>query len=683
MTNASISFAEAVSKDTAFLATPRTISSPVSASTLRSIFSSFSSSATAPVIVVSLVTVVVAVLFVLLVSGYLVDTINRQFFWPRFKDGSLIPLIEQFGPLSLNGDSVAYIRSFQEKRRREEKPSGVYYGRGLMGGLFLNRIIVTGRENVKKLTSHTITVKKSKRVFIAPIFNRLFGRALFSTYGEDWKRQHRIILRCMGSRHRVHFLPFVVSTVTRIVNEFSHSIQRLQDGEALDSNIARDSPLYQSIREGIKRKEDNTTVTLNYDPLTPQAQAAIAAGAVPITLKGFLGTLSLSVISRFTLGASNDHDTEYIRQRFDLCLGFNDRTSALLWLVGLDRIPGFLSLPFAYNIQRLKALQELQEYAEALIRRIKKRQKKEQEEAEDEEEEGEEGKGEEEAREDMKMKADSKTAKTITGEATENEGKKKNEKKKILQADPDSHGLAALMIRASDPQVGLLSEEEVVHNLFGFLIGGINTVSDQLKHVLVMLTLHPEVQTKVREEVEELMRGKTEADALTLDALDHHLPYLSAVVKETQRLHPGVPAIPERKAKEDFEIAGVSIKQGMDVIALPALEGTSVENWGPDALEFRPERFLEGKKIVDRGDASLGYKFIPFGAGVRPCIARHLALIELKVSTALIVKNLELFPLFSPEISTLKMFEAQSFGPRGMCVGMRPLLTTTTTVKKK
>ncbi len=135
-----------------------------------------------------------------------------------------------------------------------------------------------------------------------------------------------------------------------------------------------------------------------------------------------------------------------------------------------------------------------------------------------------------------------------------------------------------------------------------------------------------------------------EVEPFELDKLAA-MPYLSSCVKEVMRLFPSVVGVPPRTLTEDVEIGGVLIPAGSNVNTSSMLGQRLSINFGEDAICFRPERFLahfssDGKSAgnkgkrghgKDHGDNALGYSFTTFGAGVRPCIGRHLSLLEIKV----------------------------------------------------
>jgi cytochrome P450 len=62
-----------------------------------------------------------------------------------------------------------------------------------------------------------------------------------------------------------------------------------------------------------------------------------------------------------------------------------------------------------------------------------------------------------------------------------------------------------------------------------------------------------------------------------------------------------------------------------------------LESHWSDPFDFKPERWLESPEHVRK----MKQAFIPFSSGVRACIARNLAWLELRVGLAAIIRNYE------------------------------------------
>ena len=98
------------------------------------------------------------------------------------------------------------------------------------------------------------------------------------------------------------------------------------------------------------------------------------------------------------------------------------------------------------------------------------------------------------------------------------------------------------------------------------------------------------------------------------------LKYLEACIKEALRLYPSVPTI-ERTINEDVEVDGYQIPAGASIsLVFYALHRN--EDVFPDALKFKPERFMQQH---EEGSAQKHpYAYVPFSAGPRNCIGNFL-----------------------------------------------------------
>jgi cytochrome P450 len=158
-----------------------------------------------------------------------------------------------------------------------------------------------------------------------------------------------------------------------------------------------------------------------------------------------------------------------------------------------------------------------------------------------------------------------------------------------------------------------------------------------LAWVFERLLRHPDKLARLREEVE---RGGGDE-------------YLEAVVKETLRLCPAVPLVMRRLA-EPMELGGYSIPAGTIVAPSVYLLHRRADVY-PEPFEFRPERFLE--------DPAGTYTWIPFGGGVRRCVAWFFAQLEMKRVIEVVLRNLDLRAVDDGEEAPTR--SSVSFAPSG------------------
>jgi len=190
-------------------------------------------------------------------------------------------------------------------------------------------------------------------------------------------------------------------------------------------------------------------------------------------------------------------------------------------------------------------------------------------------------------------------------------------------------------------QSGAFTEEGLVNQVMTFMAAGHETTAVAISYAIYLLCLHPEVQTRLREEVRtNLPSVKDDVTAVNSDVFDSKLPYLQAVTNEALRLFILSPLL-LREAACDTIIADTMIPKGTSVVIPLWAFNRSKEVWGPDAEEFKPERWLGAGKANAGGMAS-NYAFSTFGHGPRSCIGFSFAKGEFSCILAAIVGRFEM-----------------------------------------
>ncbi|KAF8716652.1 cytochrome P450, partial [Rhizoctonia solani] len=127
-----------------------------------------------------------------------------------------------------------------------------------------------------------------------------------------------------------------------------------------------------------------------------------------------------------------------------------------------------------------------------------------------------------------------------------------------------------------------------------FSIAAIGLTSSALSFATYELLMNEPARKKLQKEIDGVLQG----DNCKPDHLNR-MPYLTAVLEETLRLHPPVPKL-AFFASEDKTINSTNISKGskifIDVESI--LKDTDPIAWGKDANKFRPER-MEGIKFED------------------------------------------------------------------------------------
>ncbi|KAL3025950.1 hypothetical protein AAZX31_04G205800 [Glycine max] len=173
------------------------------------------------------------------------------------------------------------------------------------------------------------------------------------------------------------------------------------------------------------------------------------------------------------------------------------------------------------------------------------------------------------------------------------------------------------------------SKRFIVDNCKNIYFAGHETTAVAASWCLMLLALHPEWQTRIRTEVAELCpNGVPDADSVPL------LKTVAMVIKEVLRLYPPA-AFVSREAYEDIQIGNLNVPKGVCLWTLIPTLHRDPEIWGPDANEFKPERFSEGVSKACR----FPHAYVPFGLGTRLCLGKNFAMVQLKVVLALIISK--------------------------------------------
>lgn len=187
---------------------------------------------------------------------------------------------------------------------------------------------------------------------------------------------------------------------------------------------------------------------------------------------------------------------------------------------------------------------------------------------------------------------------------------------------PGERGVLSDLLRENDRAGAHLDAEDLQQQLRTMVIAGHDTTAAALAWTLY----HIHRDTDVRARLADELSTNPSPDEMP------QLPYLSAVVKETLRMHPAVPIV-LRKLAEPRCIGQVRYRGGEIVgIAVPAIHFS--RNVWRDPHRFDPDRFLAGKPTP--------FEYLPFGGGHRRCLGAAFATYEMAVAVGTIMRTAEL-----------------------------------------
>ncbi|CBL45556.1 Predicted cytochrome P450 [gamma proteobacterium HdN1] len=195
--------------------------------------------------------------------------------------------------------------------------------------------------------------------------------------------------------------------------------------------------------------------------------------------------------------------------------------------------------------------------------------------------------------------------------------------------DESETHLLSVIARAKDDKGNLLSEERVISETIGLLIGGHETSAATASWFAIWLQQRPDVNDKIRREVLESIQNEGKFDPVKVS----ELPYLTACLNESQRLTPSAVGF-IRWLRQDTQLGSHLIPAGSSVLPCIYLTHRDPAIFGPDVLEYRPERWMEGKKYLPS-------EFLPFGGGRRACVGLNQARQQLRIAFAEFARRVE------------------------------------------
>jgi len=185
----------------------------------------------------------------------------------------------------------------------------------------------------------------------------------------------------------------------------------------------------------------------------------------------------------------------------------------------------------------------------------------------------------------------------------------------------------------SSPFYGDVGELNLVNVLYDLFVAGSDTTAATLNWAMLFMIQNPDVQTKVRQELNQNIGGKK-----VKMSDKNKIPYTEAVIHEIQRRGNIAPLAIFHQTTTNVDIGPYSVPPETAIIPFIGDIMNDPEHF-PDPTKFKPERYL-----VNDGD-SQDVKFqahprvIPFGLGKRRCLGEVLAKMTLyKFFTALIQK---------------------------------------------
>ncbi|KMQ85973.1 cytochrome p450 9e2, partial [Lasius niger] len=205
---------------------------------------------------------------------------------------------------------------------------------------------------------------------------------------------------------------------------------------------------------------------------------------------------------------------------------------------------------------------------------------------------------------------------------------KTREKQGIVRPD-----MIHLLMQAQDKDSSSnhkMTLDDIVAQAFIFFLAGFETSAILMCFVAHELAVNPDIQDRLREEVQQHL---VEGNEISYESLSK-MTYMDMVISETLRKYPPV-IFTDRLCTKSYELPpskpgykSVTV-QSDSVMMIPVFALHRDPQYYPNPDKFDPERFSEENK-----DNIVPYTYLPFGQGPRKCIGNRFALMETKILVA-------------------------------------------------
>ncbi|KAM7459752.1 hypothetical protein LguiA_012408 [Lonicera macranthoides] len=183
--------------------------------------------------------------------------------------------------------------------------------------------------------------------------------------------------------------------------------------------------------------------------------------------------------------------------------------------------------------------------------------------------------------------------------------------------------------------MGTINDDKYLRDIVvSFILAGRDTVASALTSFFWLIAKNPEVESKIRNESDKILGTQ---DIPTFDQI-REMHYLQAALHETMRLYPPVQFDSKFCQEDDVLPDGMSVPRGTRVTYHPYAMGRMETVWGPNCLQFHPERWLENGVFKPVSP----FKYPVFQGGLRVCLGKEMALVEMKMVALSLIQRFDI-----------------------------------------
>lgn len=194
----------------------------------------------------------------------------------------------------------------------------------------------------------------------------------------------------------------------------------------------------------------------------------------------------------------------------------------------------------------------------------------------------------------------------------------------LLEALAPSPPLRNVAVHENTAEKSAGNSTQIRDQAMTIFLAGHETTAVALTWTFYLLSQHPEVEKKLLEELESIVKDRTdensESSLFTVGDI-FKLKYTEKVFLESLRLYPPSWAI-GRKAVDNYKIREYTIPRN-SIIIMSQYFAHRNDTYFPEPEKFSPERWTtEMKTRLPK------FAYFPFGGGTRSCIGESFAMIE-------------------------------------------------------
>jgi len=168
----------------------------------------------------------------------------------------------------------------------------------------------------------------------------------------------------------------------------------------------------------------------------------------------------------------------------------------------------------------------------------------------------------------------------------------------------------------------------MISNALVMFFAGFDSTAISLSKIAHQLILHPDIQDKVFEEIEDTLG---EEDEVTPDAVNQ-LKYMEQVINESLR-HEDILTSHERMCTKDYLIPGTQM-----TIPKGRVVKVYFTNMELDEKNFKNPHNFDPENFAPENEHNK-FAFMPFSQGPRKCIGQRFAMMSMKVGLAHLLRK--------------------------------------------